>query len=303
MQQLQTAQSTGSGADLAAIQDEYKRKSATYDASHPDMIALRRQIESARQGGVLRGRKNTLQAQLQALEADLAEARLRYSEDYPDVRRLQDDIKSLKHRIAAGEKIDPSAAGDTPLVVQLNSQIHATDTQLASLQARRAELGSKLSQFEARLALTPRVERDFEALNRDLGVARQQYDDLLRQRSQAQIAAAGIVAGTADKFDLIAAPGMPDAPSMPKRALIAIGGLFGGAILGLICAIGAEIMDGTVRGSRDVRTILTVGPLAVIPKIQNSLYRRRRARQLVTFASCVLIAVPIMFIFIRVATR
>jgi uncharacterized protein involved in exopolysaccharide biosynthesis len=302
MQQLQTAQSTGSGADLAAIQDEYKRKSATYDASHPDMIALRRQIESARQGGVLRGRKNTLQAQLQALEADLAEARLRYSEDYPDVRRLQDDIKSLKQRIAAGEKIDPSAAGDTPLVVQLNSQIHATDTQLASLQARRAELGSKLSRFEARLALTPRVERDFEALNRDLGVARQQYDDLLRQRSQAQIVAAGIVAGTADKFDLIAAPGMPDAPST-KRALIAIAGLFGGVILALITAIGAEIMDGTVRGSRDVRTVLTFGPLAVIPEIQNSLYRRRRARQLVTFASCVLIAVPIMFIFIRVATR
>jgi len=302
MQQLQTAQSTGSGADLAALQDEYKRKSATYGASHPDMIALRRQIESARQGGVLRGSKNTLQAQLQAQEADLAEARLRYSEDYPDVRRLQHDIKSLKARIAAGEKIDHSAAGDTPLVVQLNSQIHATDTQLASLQAHRAELASKLSRFEARLALTPRVERDFEALNRDLGVARQQYDDLLRQRSQAQITAAGIVAGTADKFDLIAAPGMPDAP-VPRRALIVIAGLFGGVVLGLISAIGAEIMDGTVRGSGDVMRILATAPLAVIPEIENSVYRRRRARQFVTFASCVLIAVPIMFIFIRVATR
>lgn len=303
MQQLQTAQSTGTGADLAALQDEYKRKSATYDPSHPDMIALRRQIESARQGGVLRGNSRTLQAQLQAQEAVLAEARLRYSDDYPDVRRLQSDIKSLKARIAAGEKIDPSAVGDTPLVVQLNSQIHATDTQLGSLQAHRAELASKLSQLEGRLALTPRVERDFEALNRDLGVARQQYDDLLRRRSEAQISAAGIVAGTADKFDLLAAPGMPDAPAMPKRALIVLAGLFGGAILGLMCAVGAEIMDGTVRGSRDVRTILTIAPLAVIPEIQNSLYRRRRARQLVTFASCVLIAVPIMFIFIRVATR
>jgi uncharacterized protein involved in exopolysaccharide biosynthesis len=267
------------------------------------MIALRRQIESARQGGVLRGSNHTLQAELQAQEAVLAEAKLRYSEDYPDVRRLQDNIKSLKARIAAGEKLNPSAGGDTPLVVQLNSQIHATDTQIAALQARRAELGSKLSQFETRLALTPRVERDFEALNRDLGVARQQYDEMLQQRSKAEIAQAGIIAGTADKFELLAAPGMPGAPSSPKRGLIVIAGLLGGAILALLSVLGADVVHGTVRGSRDVLRILATAPLAVIPEVQNSTYRRRRARQVVLFASCVLIAVPIMFIFIRVAIR
>ena len=90
---------------------------------------------------------------------------------------------------------------------------------------------------------------------------------------------------------------------MPKRGLIVVAGLIGGAIFAVISAIGAEIVDGTVRGSRDVRAILVTAPLAVIPEIQNSVYRRRRARQFVTFASCVLIAAPIMFILIRVATR
>jgi hypothetical protein len=90
---------------------------------------------------------------------------------------------------------------------------------------------------------------------------------------------------------------------MPKRGLIVVAGFIGGAILAVISAIGAEIVDGTVRGSGDVLRILGTAPLAVIPEIENSLYKRRRARQFVTFASCVLIAVPIMFIFIRVATR
>jgi succinoglycan biosynthesis transport protein ExoP len=303
MQQLQTAQSTGGGADLASLQEEYKRKLLTYDTSHPDMIALRRQIESARQGGVLRSKSNSLQAELQSQEAVLAEARMRYSDDYPDVRRLQDNIQSLKARIAAGERVDPSAGGDTPLVVQLNSQIHATDTQIAGLQARRAELNGKLNQFESRLALTPRVERDFEALNRDLGVARQQYDDTLKQKSQAETMEAGIRAGTADKFELLAAPSLPGAPSAPNRLRIVLIGALIGAVLALVAAIGAEILDGSIRGSRDVRRILALTPLAVIPEIQNSVYKRRRARQVVTFASCVLVAIPIMFIFIRAAIR
>jgi polysaccharide biosynthesis transport protein len=304
MQQLQTAQAAGTGANLAQLEDEYKRDKATYDESYPDMIALRRQIENARQGGGTAAGDGSLKAELETQKAILAEARLRYSDDHPDVRRLISNIHSLEARIAAGEKTDPNTTtGESAVVVQLKTQLHATDTQLQSLQVRRQELKAKYSDLESRLASTPRVEKDYEALNRDLGTARQQYDQLLSQRAAGQLQMAAISAGTADKFELLAAPDMPDAPAKPKRANIAILGFVGGIMLAIAAAMAAEVTDGSVRGSRDIFATLAVSPIASIPEIRNSTFRRRRIVRIATAASGVMLGIPIVFFCIRLLAR
>ena len=76
------------------LQAEYNKKLATYDENHPDMIALRRQIDALKAGG---GAVDSLSlpAQLQAQKAILAQARQRYSEDHPDVKRIERQIKTL----------------------------------------------------------------------------------------------------------------------------------------------------------------------------------------------------------------
>jgi len=300
MQQLETAKATtGSGANLAALEDEYKRNKAIYDESHPDMIALRRQIETARlgDGGNADG---SLKSELEAQKAILAETRLRYSDDHPDVRRLMSSIKSLEARIAAGEKMDPEAVtGNTPVVVQLNTQIHATDTQIASLQTRRAELKAKSQELDQRLASTPAVERQYEVLDRDLGTARTQYQQLLNQRLEAEVKSQAILAGTADPFVLVQPPAEPDGADRPKRGGIVMLGVLGAAVLAFVSAIGAEVLDGSVRGSRDVITLLAMAPLAIIPEIRNAASRRRRKMQIITAVSCAVIGTPVLFFCIR----
>jgi len=301
MQQLQQARATGANGDaLRQLEEDYNKKVAVYDQNHPDMIAMRRQIESLRRGdSVAAG--SSLQAQLTAQRSILAETRQRYSEDHPDVKRIERQIASLEARIASGEKkgSDAESGARTPVVVQLETQLNGTDTQLAALQARGQELRSKLMGLQGRLASTPEVERAYETLNRDAGTARQQYDQLIAKRMDAEVKAAAIANGTVDQFAMISAPTLPSAPSKPPRAGIAVIGLIGGTLLALMTALAASALDSTVRGTRDVYTLLDASPIGMIPVIRNAAFFRRRARHVAAFAASVILAVPVGYFVIR----
>jgi uncharacterized protein involved in exopolysaccharide biosynthesis len=275
MSQLQQAQATGPEAvNLKALEDEYQKRLAVYDPSHPDMVALRRQIELLRQGGSPTGM--TLQQQLQMKRSILAETRQRYSEDHPDVKKLTREIQTLEARIASGETADRSAAADSPVSVQLQTQISATDTQIAALTARSAELRTKLSDLENRMTSAPEVERDYQIVTRDLESARAQYTELLKRQMDAEVSAAAIAGGTADKFRVKSAPGTPDEPAKPQRIAIMIIAVVLGTLAGLGAIVVAQILDQTVRGVRDIREILDVSPLSAVPVIRPSRHGRRR---------------------------
>jgi protein tyrosine kinase modulator len=275
MSQLQQAQAVGpETGNLHALEEDYKRRSTVYDPRHPDMIALRRQIEALRAGGSSTGQ--TLSAQLQTQRSNLAEARQRYSDDHPDVKAILRNIQALEARIAAGETADRSIASDSPMAVQLQTQLSATDTQLAAQTARAADLRAKLNDIEGRMTAAPEVERDYQIVTRDLASARTQYEELLKRQMDAQVSAAAIAGGSADKFRVKASPSTPDEPAKPQRIAIVIIAVVLGVIVGLSSIVVAQILDQTVRGVRDIREILDVTPLSAVPVIRPARHGRRR---------------------------
>ncbi len=251
--------------NLRALEDEYARKSVQYDQSHPDLIMLRRQIDQLKAGG---GAGLSLKAQLQTQRSILAEARQRYSEDHPDVQRIQRNIQALEARIASGETADVSTAGDSPMAMQLQTQLNATDTQLAALQARAMDLRTKLSSLEGRIVAAPEVEREYQAVTRDLAGARAKYDELLKRQMDAEVSEAAIAGGTADKFQVKSSPKIPDEPAKPQRIAIMIIALVLAAIASVTTAVLAQLFDPTIRGARDVQDILGVAPLTTVPVIK-----------------------------------
>lgn len=255
-------------ANLRALEDEYARKSVQYDQSHPDLIMLRRQIDQLKAGGS--GGGQSLQAQLQTQRSILAEARQRYSEDHPDVQRITRNIASLQARIASGERADVSASADSPMAVQVQTQLNATDTQLAALQARAMELRTKLSGLEGRIVAAPEVEREYQAVTRDLASARAKYDELLKRQMDAEVSEAAIAGGTADKFRVKSSPKIPDEPAKPARIGIAIIAVVLGLVASITSVILAQLFDTTVRGARDIQDILGVAPLTSVPVIKRS---------------------------------
>jgi succinoglycan biosynthesis transport protein ExoP len=292
--QLQQARSTGpETGNLRQLEDEYKRRSAIYDESHPDLIALRRQIEMLKRGGSVTGM--SLRAQLENQRAILAETRQRYSEDHPDVKRIKRNIESLETRIAAGETADRSIAADSPVAMQIQAQLNATDSQLASLQARGAELRAKLSELEARIDSAPQVEQEYQEVTRDLASAREKYDELLKRQLDAEVMESEIAGGSADKFRVTSAPTVPNAPANPKRLAIFMIGFVLACALGFSAVIAAQLLDRTVRGAQDVREILGVLPLTAVPEIENSGAIALRRRSTMMFAMRTAIGLGIVY--------
>ena len=275
MQQLDQAHNQGADANLLTqLEAEYAQKSAIYDPDHPDIVNLRRQLESLRRGGPAITDMN-LQQQLEAQKAILSETRQRYSDDHPDVKRIQRQIESLQARIGRGEKADTTVRA-TPTVVQITTQLHGVDTDINALQTRGAELRTKLDQIEKRVEATPMVEREYQGLTRDLTLARTKYDDILKSRMDAELTAAAIEGGRSDELRLVQPAVTPIDPAKPKRLAVGVVGIVLAFVLALAAVVITEAMDQTVRGSRDVRRVLSVAPLAVIPRILDAAAVRRQ---------------------------
>lgn len=297
-QQLRQAQAGPTVNNLSALESEYASKSAIYAENHPDVVSLRRQIEGLRAAGPGTG-GNTLQAQLASQRSALAEARQRYSEDHPDIRRMMGNISSLEARVAAGESPTSNLSGETLAAVQLQTQLNAMNTQLGGLQGRSGQLRSRLEQFESRLGSTPEVEREYQAITRGLGTARQQFDQMVEQRMNSEVEAAAISGGAADRFVLTSEPGLPWEPAKPKRLAIIIIGLILATILALSTAVGAEAFDARVRGGGDVRRTMGHSPLATVPQIHNSVYFNLRARRMVRLGVSILVVTPVLYFLVH----
>src|SRR5207253_3608656 len=203
-------------------------------------------------------------------------------------KRIEREIKTLETRIAAGESNAGNPAG-SPAVVQLRTQINAVDTQEAGLEQREAELRAKLDQLEKRVEATPQVEREYKTLTRDLDLARTKYDELLKSQMDSELTSAAIASGRSDELRVVQPPAVPAKPGKPRRTAIAGLGLMLATLLGFTAVVVVESLDQSVRGSRDIRRVMSVAPLGVIPEIQDAASWRRQRWQLALLTVCVLI--------------
>jgi protein tyrosine kinase modulator len=292
-QQLDAAKNAGQDAGLLEqLQAEYNQKLATYDPNYPDMIALRQQIDELREGG---GAVNSLSlpAQLRTEEQALAQARLRYSENFPDVKRLERQIKILKTRIAHGEKYAGNASG-SPAVVQLETQLNANQTQTSALERQSDQLRKQLMQLEGRVEAAPQVERQYKSLALNLQLAQTKYNQLLKYQMDAQLTSQAIASGRSDRIRIVQDPSVPLVPAKPKRTAIAVVGLLLAILLSLTAVVIAESIDQSVRGSRDIRRVLALSPLGVIPEITDSGTARRHRLQLAALMAFVCVGAAVV---------
>jgi succinoglycan biosynthesis transport protein ExoP len=297
-QQLATAKNAGQDQGLLAqLQAEYDRKLATYDPDYPDMIALRQQIDELQEGG---GAENSLSlpAQLRADEQALAQSRLRYSEDFPDVKRMERQIQILKTRIAHGENYAGNAQG-SPAVIQLKTQLNANETQTDALQRQSDQMRQQLMQLEGRVEAAPQVERQYKSLALNLQLAQTKYNQLLKYQMDAQLTSQAIASGRSDQIRVVEQPSEPLTPGKPKRTPIAAVGLMLAILLGLTAVVIAESLDQSVRGSRDIRRVLGLSPLGVIPEIQDSATARRARLQVVMLTVCVFVGTAVVLMAAR----
>lgn len=253
---------------LRQLQGEYLRLLGNYNATHPDVLKLRREIESLTGGTSNPAFRQLVESELTMKRVELRDARVLYGEDHPDIRNLERAVASLESQVAAmpqsnSEELPPN----NPAYINIELQLKGVDTELGALKFNRQRLQAEIRDLDNRVQVAPEVEREYLDLTRDLGLARKQYEDIRSRQMSVERAGELENEELAERYVVTRVPVLPFAPAYPNRPLFFIIGVFLGFTFAVVLAIGTEAFDGTIRSTRDIRTILGMPPIAAIPFI------------------------------------
>jgi hypothetical protein len=141
---------------------------------------------------------------------------------------------------------------------------------------RRNELESKLEELRGRVAAMPQVEREYETLAQQNEFAIERYNDAVERIDAAQRSQTLEMGGGSERFTLVEAPFLPEAPYSPNRPVIIMLVIMVAVGTGIGLAVLIDSLDVTVKDSIDLTKIAGAPPLAVIPVIETQADRRRR---------------------------
>jgi uncharacterized protein involved in exopolysaccharide biosynthesis len=264
---------------LKELRSELAADRATYGAAYPDIERLSREVAGLEATEKDPTDINDLQRNLQDAQSKLAAAAKRYGPAYPDRVRLEREVKSYQQDLAAAAKTaasEKAAASsgpaiqdaDNPAYIQIRAQLNATRDDLTATQAREAKLQSDLDRYQHRVTETPLIQKQYQELTQDYEVSKATYENLRAKLADAEIGKNLEIDRKGERFTLIEPPLIPEEPASPNRPLVMILG----AVLAVLLAVGVaallEALDGTVRGRRDLVSLVAgVPPLAIIPDI------------------------------------
>ncbi len=278
---------------LQTLQQEYHSLISKYSPSHPKVRKLKREIESLGGSVDAASASPLVSDNLEIARVELAEALQKYSPTHPEVKRLQAKVSRLERQASL---ITPQTSAKefntlrrtNPVFSSLKSGIASGEAELASLNARKAELQAKLDSYSGRLELAPHVEQEYNRIKR-------QYDDTLKELTtiRSKLSAAERVqalesSDTNERFTLLEPPELPGGPVKPNRpAIMALGMLLG---LGLAFAVVMllESLDESINGPKALAAITGARPLGTIPVIlshaEAAVYIRNRRLKLAAIA-------------------
>ena len=261
---------------LKALRSQLASARALYAPDHPDIARLQRELAGLEKEDPQAIDVNDLRRQLENALAQLAQAAEHYGPEHPDRVRLQREVDSLQadlNATQAKQQAQPATSdgvrgADNPAYIQIQSQLAATRAELDSLAQQQGRLREQLKDFQHKITVGPQIEKEYRELARDYDNSRAKYAELRSKQGEATIAKNLESGRKGERFTLIEPPLVPQEPVSPNRTILIIAGIVLSLGLAAGCAALTETLDGTVRGRRDLMSLVAgAAPLAIIPHI------------------------------------
>lgn len=186
-----------------------------------------------------------LRADLSRSEARLQEISARLGDKNPQVVELQANISELRQRLDAEIKRLTAGVG-----VSNNISRQREAQARAEVEAQRAKVMS-----------LKQVRDEGAVIARDIENAQRNYDNIVQRQSVTSIESQA----TSSNAALLTSATPPIDPSFPKIPLNIALGIFVGALLAVGVVMAAELRDRRVREVDDIRELLGVPVIGVLP--------------------------------------
>lgn len=225
-------------------------------------------------------------------QAQLADLKAHYTDRYPDVRKMQqqvDDTQKLRAQMVATLKAQPSGgdAGqddaeskEDTTVAQLQGQLRANQLEIKNREKTIADLQARIGTYQSHLTQEPIVEQQFADLTRGYEQSKANYDDLLKKKNASQMATSLELRQQGEHFSVLDPPSLPLKPDFPNRLKFCLAGLGIGLALGVISAGGAEYLDDRLHDEASLKKLLPANVIAEIPPLTTPAEQRADARKL-----------------------
>ncbi|MET0859238.1 MAG: XrtA system polysaccharide chain length determinant [Telluria sp.] len=165
-----------------------------------------------------------IDARLAAVNSNLDNLRMQYTEQHPDIvaaRRLiaQLEARRIDEARHRGADFDPGR-NYSPMLQQLKVALTEADAKVAAIKVRVDEYAARHERLRAQSNAVPEVESQLAQLNRDYLINKDNYEKLIGRREAAKLS--GELTSTAEMmtFKIIDPPTMPVAPIGPNRPLL-----------------------------------------------------------------------------------
>ncbi len=193
------------------------------------------------------------QTPLGQLEQQLRMMQLQYTNDYPGVVALKQQIAALKQEMAdaagAPRAAKPGSKGrggvtpgtrsvPNPVYDEIKVKLVLVNGQISTIKRQIAIAKSNVVKLEKLQKQEPNLVTEYDSMNRNYGVLRRDYESLVDRLQSANIAEAADTQANKVQIQVINPPVLPRIPVAPNRLLLVTGVL----IVGLGAALALPIL-------------------------------------------------------------
>ncbi len=221
------------------------------------------------------------------LEAQLANALLRYTEKHPDVTGLRETIAQLEEKrrqeiMAMGGGIAPGLA-ENPVYQQMRIGLSEAEVEVVSLQAQLGQQRKRADELKRLVDTVPEVEAQLAELTRGYEITSRTYEDIRRRLERAQMSR-DVAQAQPVGFRIIEPPAALLEPVAPNRPVLMSLMLVGGLAAGIALALFLSQVHPVFSDRRQLRAVTGLPVLGTIHLITTAAERARRRVALGSFA-------------------
>jgi polysaccharide chain length determinant protein (PEP-CTERM system associated) len=187
---------------------------------------------------------------LARLQQELSDLRTRYTDLWPDIIRIKDEISRVEAGLAKPrtQPVGPPVIPDTPQSRQLVEALRSIDLDLNGYKLEERRLRTMIATYQVRVENTPRREQELQDIARDYGSTKELYQSLLKRYEEAQLSESMEQRQKGEQFRILDPALPPREPDAPKRSRLVLVGI----ALSLGLAIGAALLAEKMRLRRQM---------------------------------------------------
>ena len=205
------------------------------------------------------GKANTAHSNLPALQKRLQELQLQYTDNYPEIIHLKDDIRALEEQKKSGAGTNRPT--DSPEYDRLNSELKA-------LRQAESNLRANIAKNRGLLQSIPAAKAHLDSLEREKLSQKALYESMLSRQGQSEVSKQMEVQDKSTVFRVVDPAVLPIKPVSPNRVKLILMGILAGIGGGLGLVILKDQMNNSVK-SADMAKSFGLPILAIIPRIED----------------------------------